>query len=434
MATTTEQNYDSYIKGFKPWYLISFLLAMVWVGIHPVLVPTFVISQTGSATDVLMSLGALAVPLLTGVADKYRAHREVQLICLLLFAVSYFLLAVTQRPLVFALMGLLTGVGIGGASVFGTVFIVGGGYSEEAQSNGLALGSRLWLVGQVIGAALIAGMLAAGLSFQLMFAVAAVILVAAMVLAFFTTKPLAERVLATADQQAAASSQTGGADKEQHNWKEVLFSPFGMTILAILLVYGGWQALNGQYSNYFYGAFGIEPELAASANSLGALLGIVTVGFFAKWLAKSGALPQFNFHALVRVVGALVLLGLGFFLVAGTNLAIWLPLVIYILLMQLRPVQDLAYAKMAARTAPGGAAMAQGILSMAFALGVLLANLGTGFVAENIGWAWVPAVMAILCGFALVLGLRGRKVRDRYLAEVAGEKEAASRSRHFSHQ
>jgi hypothetical protein len=71
-----------------------------------------------------------------------------------------------------------------------------------------------------------------------------------------------------------------------------------MTILAILLVYGGWQALNGQYSNYFYGAFGIEPELSASANSLGALLGIVTVGFFAKWLAKSGALPQFNFHAL----------------------------------------------------------------------------------------------------------------------------------------
>jgi hypothetical protein len=70
--------------------LISFLLAIVWVGIHPVLVPTFVISQTGSATDValvlsLMSLGALAVPLLTGVADKYRAHREVQLICLLLF-------------------------------------------------------------------------------------------------------------------------------------------------------------------------------------------------------------------------------------------------------------------------------------------------------------------------------------------------------------
>jgi MFS family permease len=385
MTTTTENNYDSNIKGLKPFYFTSFLMAMVWVGIQPILVPTFVLAKTGSATDValvltLMSLGALTVPLLTGVADKYRAHREVQLVCLLLFAFSYLLLAFTQRPIVFALMGLLTGVGIGGASVFSSVFIIGGGYSETAQANGLALGSRLWLVGQVLGAALIAGMLTADLSFQLMFTVAAAILVAAMVLAFFTTKPLAERVQATADKQAAASSQTDGADKEHLNWKEMLFSPFGMTIMAILLVYGGWQALNGQYSNYFNGAFGIEPELSASANSLGALLGLVTVGFFAKWMTKSGALPQFNFHALVRVAGAFVLLGLGFFLVAGTNLATWLPLLIYVLLMQLRPVQDIAYATMAARTATGGAATAQGILALAFALGMILGNLTTGIV------------------------------------------------------
>jgi MFS family permease len=102
--------------------------------------------------------------------------------------------------------------------------------------------------------------------------------------------------------------------------------------------------------------------------------------------------------------------------------------------MQLRPVQDLAYATMAARTAPGGAATAQGILALAFALGMILGNLTTGLVAENIGWVWVPAGMAILCGAALVLGLRGRKLRDQYLAEVAGEKEATSRSKHFASQ
>ena len=200
MTATPEHNYDNNIKGFKPFFFIGFLMAIVWVGIQPVLVPTFVLAKTGSATDValvltLMALGALSVPLLTGVADKYRAHRQVQLVSLLLFAFSYLLLAFTQRPIVFALMGLLTGVGLGGASVFTSVFIVGGGYSEEAQANGLAMNSRLWLVGQVIGAALIAGMLTADLSFQLMFAVAFAILGAATVLAFFTTKPYAERVL-----------------------------------------------------------------------------------------------------------------------------------------------------------------------------------------------------------------------------------------------
>jgi hypothetical protein len=49
----------------------------------------------------------------------------------------------TQRPLLFALLALLAGVGVGGASVFSTVYIVDGGYIEEAQANALALGSRI---------------------------------------------------------------------------------------------------------------------------------------------------------------------------------------------------------------------------------------------------------------------------------------------------
>ena len=424
--------YDSNITGFKAFYLTTLLLAMVWVGMHPVLVPTFVLAQTGSATDVglvlaLMSLGALAVPLATGVADRYRAHRQVQLACLLAFGVSYLLIAFSQRPLIFALLALLTGIGVGGASVFNTVFIVAGNYSDQAQAHALAMGSRLWLVGQVVGAALVAGMLAADLSFQVMFAAAAAILVITLAIAYLTTRPLAERVLATADEMV--SDQTAGADERAHDWKAVLFSPFGLVILAVLLAYGGWQALNGQYANYFYGAFGIEPELSAAANSVGALLGIVTVGFYAKWQASSGALPQFNFHALARLVGALALVGLGFTLVGGTATAEWAPLVIYILLMQLRPVQDIAYPTLAARTAPGGAAMAQGVLTLTFALAMVIGNLSAGFVAENVSWTWVPVLMALFCGLALVVGLRGRRIRDQYLAEVAREKEAEAKTR-----
>lgn len=37
--------------------------------------------------------------------------------------------------------------------------------------------------------------------------------------------------------------------------------------------------------------------------------------------------------------------------------------------------------------------------------------------------------MAVLCGLALALGLRGRRIRDQYLAEVAGEKEAEAANR-----
>jgi len=437
MNDTVENIHDKNIKGFKPTYLISFMLAAAWVGIHPVLIPTFVYAKTGSAADValvlaLMGMGALGVPLLTGIADKYRAHRQMQLICLLLFAVSYLLLAFSERPLVFGLTGLIAGLGMGGASVFSVVYIVGGGYSDKAKAAALGMHTRLWLFGQVIGSALIAGLLALNVSYNLMFTITAIIILLGMLIAYLYTKPLAERVQAVADERAAARDKLGESGQERQNWKDTIFSPFGLTLLAIFLVYAGWTALNGQYSNYLNGAFGIEPEMAATVNSLGALIGLIVVGFFARWLAKSGGLPQFNFHALMRVVGAIALLALGFMLVKGSNLALWLPLLLYFLLMLLRPVQDLAYATMASRTAPGGAAMAQGMLTLTFALAMVVANLGTGYLVDYAGWEWVPVIMLVCCGLALMVGLKGRKYRKQYLDKIAGEKEAASHSEHLT--
>jgi hypothetical protein len=66
-----------------------------------------------------------------------------RLVCILMFENSYLLIAFTKLPLLFALLALLTGIGVGGASVFSTVYIVAGGFSEEAPTHVLALGSRL---------------------------------------------------------------------------------------------------------------------------------------------------------------------------------------------------------------------------------------------------------------------------------------------------
>lgn len=71
MIPTTENKFDSLTTGFKPFYLIGFLVAMVWVGISPVLVPSYILSVSGSARDAalmlsLMALGAFAVPMLLG--------------------------------------------------------------------------------------------------------------------------------------------------------------------------------------------------------------------------------------------------------------------------------------------------------------------------------------------------------------------------------
>ena len=176
--------------------------------------------------------------------------------------------------------------------------------------------------------------------------------------------------------------------------------------------------MNGQYSSYFLGAFGIEPEISATANAIGALLGAVVVGLFANWFVKSGGLPQFNFHALVRVVGGVVLVVLALVLVWGSRLAVVLPMLAYILLMQLRPVQDIAYAAMAARTAVGGATFAQGLVSVVFAFGAIAGNMSSDFIADNFDWTWVPVAMVVLASLGLLVGLSSRKLRDQLYAEA----------------
>lgn len=74
MIPTTENKFDTLITGFKPICLIDFFVAMVWVGISPVLLPSYILSVTGSATVValmlsLMSPGAFAVPMLLSVTS-----------------------------------------------------------------------------------------------------------------------------------------------------------------------------------------------------------------------------------------------------------------------------------------------------------------------------------------------------------------------------
>ena len=422
MTTTTGQNYDKNISGFKPFFVISFLVGMVLVGMTPVLVPSYIISVTGSATDValmlsLMTLGAFAVPLLAGAADKYRSHRLVQSLSLLA-ASSYAILGFTQRPLGFALVGLVVALGLAASVLFLTTYILNGGYSDKAQADALARSSRMYLFGQVSGALLIAAMLAADISFKTMFIVAGILLLIAFVFSLLTTKPLEAQLHATMDQQEAAGRQAVDTDKIRLSLKEQLLSPFGRVLIGIFLVYAGWQAVNGQYSNYFLGAFGIEPEISATANAIGALLGAVVVGLFANWFVKSGGLPQFNFHALMRVVGGVVLVVLALVLVWGSRLAVVLPMLAYILLMQLRPVQDIAYAAMAARTAVGGATFAQGLVSVVFAFGAIAGNMSSGFIADNFDWTWVPVAMVVLASLGLLVGLSSRKLRDQLYAEA----------------
>jgi predicted MFS family arabinose efflux permease len=430
----TSETVDQNVKGFKVWFLGFLTINMVWVGIMPVLVPTYILEKTGSAAEVgvmmaIMALGALAVPMFTGSAEKYRSYRQIQLIAFVLMAAGFFLIGITERPLLFGLAALMTGAGMGGAHVFYTVYVVGGRYSKEAEALGLGWLNRTMVIGQFVGAALISGMLFVKLSFQLMFTITAGIVIIGLLIASVTTKSLAERVIEVSDQ--IANEKTKMDEKpSRHHWHETLFSKFGLVLLAVFLTHAGWQALNGQYSNYFKGAFGIEPQLAASTNSIAALLTLAVIGVYAAWLAKSGPLSLFNFMSIGRTLGAFVLVALAFILGSNANTFMIIPLVVYLLMSLLRPLHDLSSASLAARTSPGGAAQAQGIMIVSISLAIAVGNLIGGEVAQNLGWMWVPAITAAMCGSAFLIGLYGRRYRPK---PVPDEEKAAALSKSLSH-
>jgi predicted MFS family arabinose efflux permease len=107
-----------------------------------------------------------------------------------------------------------------------------------------------------------------------------------------------------------------------------------------------------------------------------------------------------------------------------------IPLAVYLLMSLLRPLHDLSSASLAARTSPGGAAQAQGIMIVSISLAIAVGNLIGGEVAQNLGWMWVPAITAVMCGSAFLIGLYGRRYRPK---PVPDEEKAAAISRPMSH-
>ena len=69
----------------------------------------------------------------------------------------------------------------------------------------------------------------------------------------------------------------------------------------------------------------------------------------------------------------------------------------------LGPLIDMAYPVLAARTAVGGAAQAQAILTAALALAITIGNFLAGQLAENIGWLALPCQTVVFCSLAFLV-------------------------------
>ena len=149
---------------FQLWHLINFCFGLVWPGLFFVFTQTYVREVTGSAADAglimaVIGLGALAAPVFGGLADRYRAHRPIQILSFSIVLAGILIMAYSEDEMFFVLAAILVGVGLAPASMITNVYAVAAGLSQEAEARAIGSLQRMLFAGTIIGGFAVAGLL-----------------------------------------------------------------------------------------------------------------------------------------------------------------------------------------------------------------------------------------------------------------------------------
>lgn len=386
------------IGRFELWMLAHVALGLVGMGGVLFLVPTYVLAQGGTPSDVgaVMAIGsglALTGPAFGAFADRFGAHRLVQLGSMTLLLLAAVLLPFTNEELTWMISAGLFGLGIAGLSVVNPTLIVGAGLEHSEQTHKLALMQMCVPAGQVLGLAMISALMAAGWELPQLFFLLAGIMAVFTVIVALVNAPAAARVGAAASTSA---SSTENVPAPKMSLRSVILSQFGLVVLIGMLLTMSAQALESQYPNYMQESFAIDPGTSAGALSVMVLLSLPLYAVAGRWTARQGAKAGLALSTLMRV-GA----GVGLLLLAKEAGAT--AFVFYALVMLAYPFAELNLATLVSKTSPMGAGAGQGILGAAFALGTLFVSVIAGLIAGAFGYPALAVITAVTAGLAAVL-------------------------------
>lgn len=398
----THQNTHENQSGLEWWYNAHFTYGAIQLVFIPILIPTFILEKTGKVAfaGVLMAiigLGGLAAPIIGGLADKYTAHRLAQLSGLLSYALGGVLFAFGgEITLIYYLGSICFGIGSATLLMINPTFIVGAGFSPASEALRLTRLNQILIVGQLIAGLGLGFLTNIGLSYSVRFLVMSGLAIASLILTFMTNKQAAQRI-------KVESPDNGQETANQPTILQVLWSNYGVLLIAIFMGQIAGTVMTGQYPNYMEKVFNIAPSVSSIALSVSSVVTLILLVIVGKWMEKKGPSPIWLTAILIFVVMSVGLILLGFM---GQNIAAIIPLTLYIIFLQAISWQDLVQPALVSRFSTAGAATTQGLLLFAVAVGYALGSILAGDAADSLGFSSLPIIVAISAVLAVIIGVK----------------------------
>ena len=402
--------------GLEWWYNAHFTYGAIQTVFIPILVPTYVKEMTGSATKVgiamaIIGFGGLAAPVIGGLADKFRAHRWAQLAGLLAYALGSIVFAFSGETYALHIVGAaFFGIGSATLLMINPAFVVSGGFETEEEAKRLTRLNQSVFVGSLIAGLLLAELTSLGLSFSTRFFVAAGVAIVSLLLTAATNTTAAARIKVEEpgdDQSDAAKPSV----------LSLLFSKFGLFLLAVFLVTVGHGVITTQYPNYMAEVFAVEGGSASTALSVAAIVTLLVLGPVGTWMGRSGPSPVWMSAVGIKflIMGALIILGL-----FGESV-VFIPLACYIVFLQGVAMVDMVQPALAVRASTAGAGLTQGMMMFAIASAYAVGSVGAGAAADSsLGYQSLPWIVAAVCVLGGIVGwvaFRGQNRKEEAQVE-----------------
>jgi len=393
---------DSIIQryGVEWWYTAHLAYGAIQLVFIPILIPTFVLEVTGSATlagtaMAVIGVGGLAAPVIGGMADKLRAHRIAQLAGLLAYALGGVLFAFLGQTTFGILAGAIC-MGIGSATLLmiNPAFIVSAGFDRDEEATRLTRLNQIMIFGSLIAGIGLSALTSLGLSFSGRFLVLSAICLGAFVVTMATNAEAAARIKA---------AEPGEVASEQGNpIFDLLMSRFGVLLVAVFFVTTGHGVITGQFPNYMNKVFSVPASSSALALSVSAVVSLLILDAVGRWMGKSGPEPVWLSAVVMKIAAMIALAALA--MASGGGVTALIPLALYIIYLQGISWVDMVQPALAARASTAGAGLTQGLLMFAIASAYASGNFIGGASADALGFDSLTWIVALVSAVALVFG------------------------------